>query len=151
MLRYAEGTSGVNGYRTVYGYEKVLTNLSDHPVATGEWKGKTLTNAQCAGAGLGAGCKSTAAGAYQFIYPTWKDLKSKLGLKDFSPWSQDLAATELLRKNGALALIEAGKLSEAIPKVRKIWASLPNSGYGQPTKNYLTLENIYKQAGGNLA
>lgn len=38
------------------------------------------------------GLKSTAAGRYQFLYSTWRDLQAKLRLPDFSPASQDKAA-----------------------------------------------------------
>jgi lysozyme len=70
---------------------------------------------------------STAAGAYQIIKPTWMRIKSRLGLMDFSPASQDMAAVELLREAGALDLIEAGDIEGAIKKSSRIWASLPGS------------------------
>ena len=52
--------------------------------------------------------KSTAAGAYQFINDTWNGAASALGLGDFSPRSQDMAAVWLLQKNGSLADVMAG-------------------------------------------
>lgn len=41
------------------------------------------------------GEKTSAAGKYQFITPTWKAEQAKLGLKDFGPASQDAAAWDL--------------------------------------------------------
>ncbi|MCZ2393271.1 MAG: glycoside hydrolase family 104 protein [Chitinophagales bacterium] len=151
MIRFAEGTATANGYRITYAYEKVLNDLSDHPYITGEWKGKTLPDAYCKGAGLKSGCKSTAAGAYQITVSTWRPLKKALGLPDFSPHSQDLAAIELIRQKGAIKDIESGNIEKAISKVRHIWASLPGNTSGQPQQKLAALKTIYKTAGGNLA
>lgn len=151
MIRFAEGTAGENGYRVVYSYEKVLQNLSDHPHTTGEWKGKVLSDTYCKNAGLGPGCKSTAAGAYQITITTWRNLKKTLSLPDFSPNSQDLAAIELIREKGALKDIESGKIEAAIYKVRKIWASIPGNSYGQPNKKLSDLLTVFRTSGGNFA
>jgi muramidase (phage lysozyme) len=150
MIRYAEGTAGNNGYRTVFG-GTLISNLRDHPAITGEWKGKRLSDAQCRGAGLGPGCISTAAGAYQFIRPTWVRLKSRLQLPDFSPESQDAAALELIREVSALGDVSSGRFDTAVSKVRKIWASMPGAGYAQPEKTLEALRRVYTEKGGVLA
>jgi lysozyme len=113
-------------YSIFYGGSK-FSNFTDHPVLTGEKRGVPLPDAMCKASGLKPGCVSTAAGAYQIIKPTWVRIKSRLGLMDFSPASQDLAAVELLREAGALDLIEAGDIEGAIKKSSRIWASLPGS------------------------
>jgi lysozyme len=120
-------------YSIFYGGSK-FQNFADHPVVTGEKKGIPLPDAMCKAAGLKPGCVSTAAGAYQFIKPTWVRIRNKLGLSDFSPLSQDRAAVELLDEIGATDLIFAGDIEGAIHKASKIWASLPGSTAQQNPK-----------------
>jgi muramidase (phage lysozyme) len=121
MLRVGEGTSGPNGYNTMFG-GGLFTSFADHPR-------KTIT------AGLaGNQYTSTAAGAYQFLKRTWDDLQKTLQLPDFSPRNQDIAALFLIRRRGALPDLLAGRIEKAITKCNKEWASLPGSPYGQPTR-----------------
>lgn len=94
---------------------------------------------------------STAAGRYQFIWPTWKELQKRLRLPDFVPESQDRAAIELIRGRRALKDVQAGRFNVAIGKVRSIWASLPEAGYGQREVAITKLREIYRCAGGILA
>ena len=74
-----------------------------------------------------------------------------MGLTDFSPPSQDRGVIELIAEKGAIKDIEAGNIQSAIHKVRKIWASLPNAGYAQPTKDLNSALAKYKQYGGQLS
>ncbi len=134
MIRFAEGTDGVNGYRTMFTGKLFDNNYIEHP---------NINNC------YGSLC-STAAGAYQFLYKTWKELKAKLELKDFSPYSQDLAAIELLRRRGALDYVKQGNFELAVQAVNKEWASMPGSPYGQPTKDITELINIYQNNGGTI-
>src|ERR1700744_1459529 len=93
MIRHSEGTATPKGYNTLFG-GKLFDSFADHPhifFAYTNKKGETI--------------KTSAAGAYQITHTTWVALKSKLGLPDFSPHSQDLAACELISEAGALALI----------------------------------------------
>ena len=55
-----------------------------------------------------------------------------------------------IRERGALSLIQAGKIAEAIAKVRNIWASLPGAGCGQPEQKLDRLLDVYRQAGGEV-
>ena len=153
MIRWSENKaakSDIERYRTLYG-GAFFNSFSDHPYITGEWQGAKLPDAYCRGAGLSNGCKTTAAGGYQFISTTWKNVKSQLGLKDFSPESQDLAAIQLIQNRKALELIETGQFDKAINILRAEWASLPGSSVGQPTNSLIAVRNMYSQNGGNFA
>lgn len=148
MIRYAEGTDGAEGYHVTYGYQHYISSMADHPSVTGEWNGKQLPDAVCVAAGQEPGCKSTAAGAYQFTKPTWLECKAALDLPDFTPMSQDRAAIFLIQRRGALDLVKAGKFEEAVMKVNREWASLPGSPYGQPVKTMAQVKNYYQTSGG---
>lgn len=151
-IKRCEGTAGQpDPYRVCYAYRHTIRDLRDHPAITGEWRGEALPDDMCRAAGFGAGCVSTAAGAYQIIKPTWTRLKGRLGLPDFGPASQDAAAIQLLRERGALAKIERGDLAGAIAAARKEWASLPGAGYGQGERTMAWVQARYIEAGGALA
>jgi len=152
MIAWAEGTERApDPYRVVFGYRHTIQDLSDHPAITGEWRGERLSDAMCRGAGLGPGCISTAAGRYQMIRPTWLRAKRALGLDDFGPASQDLAAVWLLRQRKAIPLIEQGRVAEAVALARAEWASLPGNQAGQPQRRMTDLLTAYEVAGGTLA
>lgn len=155
-LRYAEGTSDANGYRALYGHTpaapRLAGSLNAHPVESGEWRGAPLTDAQCRGAGLGPGCITTAAGAYQMTLPTWTRMRQALGLKDFGPESQDKAALRLIADLGALPDVDAGRFDAAVSKLARTWASLPGAGYaGQAERSISSLRQVYAGAGGTFA
>lgn len=137
-IRYAEGTSGPAGYQTKFGGGKFsdLSRHPDQPVSSG-------------------GYTSTAAGAYQFLTPTWKAVSQKLGLKDFSPRSQDIAALDLayqrLKPLGGFAALEKQGLSGSVAAaLSPEWASFPTqsgkSYYGQPVKSLAELQKQYGSA-----
>jgi muramidase (phage lysozyme) len=97
------------------------------------------------------GYASSAAGAYQFLTPTWRGVSQQEGLKDFGPRSQDLGALRLIRQRG----VDPARdpiTPQTIAKLAPEWASLPTlqgrSFYGQPVKSYGTLVNFLKQQGG---
>lgn len=131
VIRHCEGTAGLDGYRTLYG-GGLFNSYADHP-------NKVIT---------AGGYSSTAAGAYQILYRTWRDFIAANGPHDFSPDSQDLCARWLIARRGASADVEAGRLEEAIAKCNKEWASLPGSPYGQPTRDIAYCRAKYRQAGG---
>lgn len=151
-IKQSEGTARAGDpYRVCFAYKHTIASFADHPAVTGEWRGEPLSDAMCAGAGLGPGCVSTAAGAYQIIKPTWLRLKKKLSLPDFSPESQDRACLELLSERGALAYLEQGRFADAVHAARREWASLSGAGYGQGERSIEWLTAKFTEAGGVLA
>jgi lysozyme len=120
-IRAVEGTSGAGGYSVCYGYDHTIQNYAEHPDITGEWHGKELTASQCKRVGLGPGCKSTAAGAYQIIVDTWRGARDALGLRDFSPASQDAAAMWIANNTGALDALDNGDIQGAIEDLATQW------------------------------
>ena len=55
----------------------------------------------------------------------------QLGLKDFSPKSQDAVALQQIAERGALPMIDRGDIRQQSTVAANIWASLPGAGYGQ--------------------
>jgi len=138
----------VNGaaYNTFYG-GSTFFDFSDHPVNTGEKTGVRLSDARCKASGFKPGCVSTAAGAYQFIKPTWDRIRAMSPrLPDFSPASQDAAAVRLLDQIGALGLIESGDIEAAIAKSSKTWASLPGSNAQQNPRQLAFVIDRFNEA-----
>ncbi|MCS6791412.1 MAG: glycoside hydrolase family 104 protein [Oscillatoriaceae bacterium SKW80] len=131
-IAWAEGTAGTDGYRTKYTGSK-FTDYSTHP-----------ERVQCA-ISNGRQLCSNAAGRYQFLKSTYERIAQKLGLRDFSPRSQDLAAVELIREQDALEDIQKGNIKTAFKKVSPIWAHIEGAGYGQPEYSLEKLEEVYWQ------
>jgi muramidase (phage lysozyme) len=122
MIGSAEGTDK-HGYNTLFGGGKV-DSLTDHPRQLFDFTETT-----------GRPNKTTAAGRYQFLSNTWDEQAKKLGLQDFGPQSQDLAAINLLRERGILPDVLQGNWDSAVKKSGSIWASLPTSPYPQPRQS----------------
>ncbi|MFA1686570.1 glycoside hydrolase family 104 protein [Achromobacter dolens] len=129
----AEGTD-THGYNTAFGGGK-LESLADHPRQLHDF---TQTD--------GTPNKTSAAGRYQFLQNTWDDVAKSLNLPDFGPASQDIAAVELLRRNGALPAVLAGDYDTAIQKSGGTWASLPSSPYAQPKRTAGFMANALDSA-----
>ena len=92
--------------------------------------------------------KSTAAGRYQLLSRWWDAYRKQLGLKDFSPKSQDAVALQQIKERGALPMIDRGDIRQAIDRCSNIWASLPGAGYGQYEHKIGDLISRFKEAGG---
>ena len=93
---------------------------------------------------------STAAGAYQFLARTWDGLVTQFHFEDFSPPNQDLGAVALIAQRKALEDVMAGRITDAVQKCRKEWASLPGAGYGQPERTIQVALATYKNYDGRL-
>lgn len=146
MIRCCEGTSGANGYRTMYTGK--LFDIDDPALPTYKYKDhpRTANTAPINGKPI----TSTAAGAYQFLTKTWDESKAAIGVTDFSPSSQDKAAIYLIKRRQALDDVKAGRFTSAVEKTKTIWASLPGSPYGQNPKKFDIALNFYRQGGGTV-
>lgn len=124
-ISWAEGTSGPDGYRTMFG-----GGTFD---VSGGWRHPDRVI-------HGNGYSSAAAGKYQFMPDTWNAAAGRLGLKDFSPASQDMAALDLIRNRGVDlgGIAQNGLTAGDVDRLAPEWASLPTksgkSFYGQPVK-----------------
>lgn len=141
MLAWSEGTDNGRqptrdrGYDVIVGGQ-LFRSYADHPRVLVDLPKLRI--------------QSTAAGRYQLLRRYYDAYRKTLNLRDFSPLSQDLIALQQIRERKALPLIQAGKIAEAIAKVRNIWASLPGAGYGQHEQKLDRLLDVYRQAGGEM-
>lgn len=134
VIREGETRQTDDAYRTIVGGE-LFDDFSDHP-------NKLVRIDRL-------GVSSTAAGAYQFLYRTWKGLCSKYNFLDFRPHTQDCAAVALILGRGALQDVIDGRFNEAIYKVNKEWASMPGSPYGQGGITIARARQVYESYGGS--
>lgn len=147
LIAYSEGTSTskwtqndgydvlVEGSHDKSTGDRVFVNYSRHPFESRAPKIVRSTPLLV----------STAAGRYQVILPTWRQLRLKLHLADFSPFSQDCCAIELIKEHGALEQIESGAIEAGIFLCSKIWASFPGNDYGQGGKSMDMLLAFYEK------
>lgn len=144
VIRFAEGTTGDAGYTTMFGHRQ-FTDMSRHPnnpMAT-SW-----------------GTQSEAAGAYQFMLPTWNRAQKALNLPDFSRESQEKAGRYLTQGRGVdpdATFSTKEEFTAAMDKLAPEWAGLPYQGispqgygrgssyYGQGGKSVDQLWEIYNQ------
>ena len=131
-----------NGYNVIVGGElfddkgtpdELFDDYADHPRKVVD---------------LGRGLKSSAAGRYQILARYFDAYKKTLGLKDFSPASQDAIAIQMIKEQRAMPDVLAGRFDEAIRKCSNIWASLPGAGYGQHENKLVDLRKAFIEAGG---
>ena len=161
MIRVCEGTSGSAGYKTLFtgatfdpdsttfvATNKYVKQFDGQPNNAYQWKDHP--NLPVSASISGNGITSTAAGAYQFLYSTWKECQKALNLSDFSEVNQDKACLYLLKRRRALDDVETGNFTSAIAKTNTIWASLPGSPYNQNPKDFGTALALYKQGGGTF-
>lgn len=78
---------------------------------------------------------STAAGKYGITATTYDDYAPKIGVRDFSPDSQDKLAIAIIKRRGALEDVQRGDFNAAIAKLGSTWASFPSSPYSQPKRS----------------
>lgn len=131
LIRKGEGTADAGGYSRLFG-GGTFSSYADHPrQSVKRW-----------------GLTSTAAGAYQMLSKVWDETAKLMGLNDFSPRNQDIAALGRIAARGALEDVLAGNLGAAIRKLNKEWASLPDSPYGQKTMAWADARATFAANGG---
>jgi Muramidase (phage lambda lysozyme) len=134
-IRYAEGTwkdGRDHGYRVLYG-GSLFQDLSRHPE-------KVVVKRY----------SSAAAGAYQFLPGTWRQVARELKLPSFEPQHQDQAALRLVERRGALEEVDRhGLTPKVMHQLAPEWASFPThagtSAYGQPVKSHAELARFYSR------
>lgn len=132
-ISYAEGTSGPEGYRTMFTGKLFDTSRG--------WMHPDAVNS-------GGGYSSTAAGRYQMLTPTHNMAARATGTRGFTPEEQDLQAVYLLDNRQALEpLLRGEDVGSVINMLAPEWASLPNrqgrSYYNQPVKDLSALKSYY--------
>lgn len=119
VVGWAEGLGDCYHYSFAY---KPFTSFSSHP------KEKICASAYC----------STAAGRYQFLAATWEQLAIKNRYPTFEPLYQDEGAWALIREkqvDDTASIYDFPRFKRAMGILGKVWASLPGSTYGQPTRS----------------
>ena len=99
MLAWSEGIDNGRQKTRNHGYDVIVggelfTDYSDHPR-------KLVT--------LNPKLKSTGAGRYQLLSRWWDAYRKQLGLKDFSPKSQDAVALQQIKER-RLPMIDRGDI-----------------------------------------
>lgn len=126
MLDLIARAEGNTDYNTLVGGGK-FKDFSSHP-------NKTVYLRSRDKAGNVKIIPSDAAGRYQIMGFNWQPYAKRLGLKDFSPASQDKIAIQMLIDRGAMNAILNGDFKNAVKKTGSQWVSLPSTeikqGYG---------------------
>ena len=115
MLAWSEGTDNGRQKTRNHGYDVIVggelfTGLLRSPSQTCHAKPKTQINRR----------RTLPAS-----FPLVDAHRKQLGLKDFSPKSQDAVALQQIKERGALPMIDRGDIRQAIDRCSNIWASLP--------------------------
>jgi muramidase (phage lysozyme) len=140
-IRTTEGTTADDGYFYLFGSsprnDLRFKSLATHP-----------NNLQTHN-----GISSTAAGIGQWLFKTYTALCKKYGITDFTNESQMLLFAATFDDCGCLNDIAEGNMFrvDVIGKLNNIWASLPDSPFGQPTHSMVSVKEYYTEAGGVIA
>lgn len=119
MLASSEGTAsrGDRGYNVMFRGD-LVNDYSRHPNIVHTYIDKN-----------GKQGKSTAAGRYQFLNSTYENMAKKLGIKDFSPESQDKVAIALMLEKG-VDFNDGADFGTNLRKINNVWTSLAGSTLG---------------------
>lgn len=112
LIGWAEGAD----YNIGWG-KRIIPNLAWHPYNQRQFRINDPVT--------GRPSTTSVAGKYQFQRGTWDEAAKALGLKDFSPASQDLAAVWLLdnrgKGNGQLQNVLQGNVATAVERLKPVW------------------------------
>ena len=139
MLAWSEGTvtdsENQSGYDVIVGRRAIYWLLRS-PSQTCHAKPKTQINR-----------RRTLPASFRW----WDAYRKQLGLKGFSPKSQDAVALQQIKERGALPIWLIVVISVRQSTVAAcIWASLPGAGYGQFEHKADSLIAKFKEAGGTV-
>lgn len=95
---------------------------------------------------------TTASGAYQMVVGTWTMARDALGLRDFSPASQDAAAAWILqfKRPAAYPLVLAGRFVDALAALRREWEAFDKMLVGTYPVSIAQAQAIFEAAGGSV-
>ena len=138
LIAFSEGTS-TSKYTKNDGYDVIVDGIDSPHIFTDY---STHPNVLVT---VNANIKSTAAGRYQLMYRWFHPYCLQLGLKDFTPASQDAIALQQIKERHAIAMIQSGNIAGAITACSNIWASFPGNLYGQGGKSLNVLLEKYQE------
>ena len=140
MLAWSEGTDNGRQKTRNHGYDVIVGGelFTDYPITLANLSRQTQNSNQ------------QAPDATSFFPVGGMPTAKQLGLKDFSPKSQDAVALQQIKERGALPMIDRGDIRQAIDRCSNIWASLPGAGYGQFEHKADSLIAKFKEAGGTV-
>lgn len=147
-IAYAEGTSR-SRFTKDDGYDVIVNGIGGEPKTFDDYSKHPGVLVQ-----VRKDLKSTAAGRYQTLKRYAEAYAVTLNLKDFGPESQDAIAIRMIKEQGAYDDVVSGNFASAMEKVSNIWASLPNSPYGQRGAHAYSMADLqayYVEAGGEVA
>ena len=111
MLAWSEGTiTDVRKPEIMVMTSMVWRRLPDYPITLANGHAKQPKT-------------QISAGRYQLFSRWWDVYRKQLGLKDFSPKSQDAVALQQIKERGAITAIDRGDIRQAIDRCN-IWASI---------------------------
>ena len=141
MLAWSEGTDNGRQKTRNHGYDVIVGGelFTDYSITLN----KLVT--------LNPKLKSTGAGRYQLLSRWWDACRKQLGLKDFSPKSQDAVALQQIKERGRfLPMIDRGDIRQAIDRCSNIWGFCRALRYGQFEHKADSLIAKFKEAGGTV-
>jgi muramidase (phage lysozyme) len=142
VIAYAEGTLGVsqNGYDLLYGFRTIIGWEPNTTIThqNGGWKYKICEKKD------GTAIFTTAAGRYQFTYPTWVGMNDDKNTP-LTKRNQDIAGVKLINKKiGGInkKLLKKNKDTD----FKKVIDSLKNTWTSFKVKKIDDLHGIYLEA-----